>query len=118
MTHGEDTRGQILRVEWGYGPTQALAQRDHGLWRFTHLGAWRVVPEQRDWRGRAGKGISAVLGRILAEGLALLWQKQQQDPKFHGFTGENLVNKVKGREMGQRWVPPSPRGGWCRGQGC
>lgn len=54
---------------------------------------------------------SSSLGEVLAEGgLAPQWQKQQQGPKFHGLTGENQINKVKGREMGQRWVHPVPTG--------
>lgn len=57
LTHGEDPMDQIPWVGQGCGPMQAPAQRDGKLWRLTHLGGWRVVPEQRAWRGREGKGI-------------------------------------------------------------
>lgn len=57
MTHGEDTMGQISWVGRGCGLTQAPAQCDGKLWRFTCLGGRRVVTEQRAWRGREGKGI-------------------------------------------------------------
>lgn len=64
VTHREDTMGRIPWVGQGCGPMQAPAQHDGKLWRFTCLGGQRVVPEQRAWRGREGKGVHPARLRI------------------------------------------------------
>lgn len=57
MTYEENIMGQIPCVWQGWGPMQAPAECDGKVQRVTHLGGQRVVPEQRAWRSREGKGI-------------------------------------------------------------
>lgn len=66
------------------------------------------MPGQRAWRRE--RHSSCLSGVLAEEELAPLQQKQQRGLKFHGLSGENQVNEVQGRELGQRWVHDVPMG--------
>lgn len=62
MTYGESITGQILQQ--GHSLVQALAHHYGKLRRFTWLGGWRILLEQRVWRSREGKKIPPASVRV------------------------------------------------------